>query len=61
MKFLPPFEDTEDSLDKEVSDCGEMGSSKSISDTKDSILDFLDDNLPNISSFIEQLQEEIEK
>ena len=58
---MSQFEDIEDSLDKDVLACEEMDSSESLSDAKDSLLDFFDDNLPSIISLKEQLQEEIEK
>ena len=54
---MSPFEDNEDSLEKDESDYEEMVSSESLSDTKNSFLDFFFvDDLPEISSFNEQLQ-----
>ena len=59
---MSPFEDNEDSLDEDESDCEEMISSESLSDTKNSFLDFFFvDDLPETSSFNERLREKIEK
>ena len=60
--LLSPFEDIEDSLGKDISDCEEIVSFQSLSDAKDSFANFFFvDDLPEISSFNEQFQEEIEK
>ena len=60
--FLFPLEDNEDSLDKDESDSEEVVSSESLSDTKNSFLDFFFvDNLPKTCSFNERLREKIEK
>ena len=59
---MSPLDDIDDSLDKDVSNSEQMNSSQSLSDVKDSLLDFfLVEDLPNKSSFNEQLREEIEK
>ena len=53
---MSPFEDSEDSLDKDESDSEEIVSTESQSDAKNSVLDFFFvDELPEISSFNKQL------
>ena len=60
--FLSPFEDSEDSLDKDESDSEDIVSTESLSDVKNSILNFFFvDDLPEISSFNEWLLVKIEK
>ena len=59
---MSPFEDSEDSLDKDESDSEEIVSTESLSDAKKSFLGFIFvDILPEISSFNEWLRIKIEK